>query len=271
MKREPDLNIYSIADIVRSLAGLDQNPYYVRLARMMDLVASGQLQLLSDVSSVIAELGAGAHPQHYARTLEHLLSQEPVGQMYWVDSSPHVIRIAQDNLQGSMLFVHALVFATQDMMEFLEMLPNESLSMALMKYTLNFVPTDKLEYFFELLFSKLKSPGRFVATVSNAGGELVSHSRHVRYTYTGREIPEGTPVQLKPGDEYGINFFKDPAKPTAGYLGEVRLYYHALPTLMGWARKLGFSFAFQDWKFFTGERPQCCGDFNAPFLVMGKP
>jgi hypothetical protein len=257
--------LYHEEDLAGAIIALEhRSSHYRDLAQIMGYVAALEASKRSG-SLYVAELGGGAHPEHYThlwRVLEGLES----GSVDWVDMSVYMLNHAKETFPQPL--VESVRFIPCDMMSYLQQIGDHALDMVLMKYTFNFLPPTVLESFFALLRQKLFRTGRLVATISVENGILPSRSQHVRYVHQGEEVPVGESRVLSEGEEYGVKFFANPDDPARGYVGEIQLYYHSLGKLKSMAEKYGFDYFFGDWRALADNIPPDLSARSACFMIL---
>lgn len=239
--------IYFSKDTARIFAEREENYKHKQVS---SIIAKIILACLSDRNHKIkiADLGAGAHPDRYDELFELLLGT-PGGVIDWVDSSPFMIELAKEYLDKKGLSDRKEVinFVPKDFSQYLEDSDDDSLDVAIMKYT--FEDIIDLEPFMRLLQKKLKPNGIMVATVQSSP-EITSIHSNARYLYQGKEFPENETRTLTDGEEWQIKFYRETDNPASGYLPGIETvkYYHSPETIAKLAEKFGFYCRIGDWK-----------------------
>ncbi len=253
-KMPAGLDMYFNRTVAEKFAQLEQNEKNFAVAEIVDDVIMSEIK---DMKNPIfsAELGGGAHPDRYDKLFAQLLTQ-PRGHMDWVDMSPVMIDLARKYIDNEKYKerLDVIEFVENDILEYLKKLPTEKLDLAIMKYAVDFIVD--LDSFFKLLSDKLKSSGKFVATIGTLDPQLKSISTNARFLYNGEEFPEDEVKILKDGDSFTVKFFNVSGDPKSGYLegAETIKYYHSEEKMRKLAKKYNLDISVGDWKELLGAK-----------------
>ncbi|MEI6627623.1 MAG: methyltransferase domain-containing protein [bacterium] len=264
------LEMYFSPEIAGKFAELEQNDKNFRVAEIVDRIL---IQKVGDLPEPIkvAELGGGAHPDRYHNFFTRLL-QEPRGQIDWVDISPHMLELAEHYLVGKKYQDRreVITFIEADILDYLRNLEDDSLNVAIMKYTIDHI-TD-LGLLFDLLNQKLVKNGKLVATIGSVSPELKSYSTNARFLYNGEQFPDNETRTLKDGDSFTVKFFKVSGNPNAGYLQGAKTvkYFHSEEKIKQLAEVAGFDVFLGDWKDAVDENNQEGETLNQEILILTK-
>ncbi len=264
------LEMYFSRKIAGDFSELEQNEKNYRVSAILDNIIVKELAGVKE-PIFAAELGGGAHPDRYHNFFNKILN-EPGGRIDWVDISPIMIGLAKKYLEDRKYANRKDVvkFIEKDILEYLKDLKNETLDIAIMKYTLGHIKD--LGELFQLLSKKLKRGGKLVSTADNLNPELKSHSTNARFLYNGEEFPDDETRTLKDGDSFTIKFFKESGKPESGYLrgAETVKYYHSPEKIARLAKKFNFNFFLGDWKKIADEDGQAGENMDQDILILTK-
>lgn len=262
--------MYFSPEVAEKFATLEQNEKNLRVAKIIDRVL---IQEIKDFKRplLVAELGGGAHPDRYDEFFEKLMA-EPKSRIDWVDVSSVMLGIGQKYLASEKYQKRAEIinFIESDILEYLAKIPDESLDLAIMKYTLSDLAD--LEKLFGLLAKKLKKGGKLAATAGDTKPELRSHSTNARYLYQGKKIPDGETRTLKDGDSFTIKFLKVSGDPNSGYLegAETVKYFHSAEKIKKIALSFNFKIFLDDWKDFVDRKNHGGEEMDQEVLVLTK-
>lgn len=269
MVKSDDLKMYFDRDVVREFVERENNPKYVAVTRIIELLG---LKVLKDCDTPwrVADLGAGAHPEHYM-DLYKLLMRQVGGKLYWVDISPVMLEVAKKTLESEPLKqrLELTDFVEADMLDFLSGLSSEYLNLILMKYTFDHV--SDLDRLFEEIYRGLRKGGGLVANLGVTDGKLPSVSHNARFLIRGEEFPIGETRILRDGDQYMVKFLKSFGDVSAGYLdgAEVTKYYYSPEYICDAAEKQGLKCWIGDWRDYDKEINQDYS-FDVDIVVLRK-
>jgi ubiquinone/menaquinone biosynthesis C-methylase UbiE len=264
------LEMYFSPAVAEKFAELEQNEKNFRVAEIVDRTI---MQELADRPDPIraAELGGGAHPDRYHELFERLL-KEPRGHIDWVDISPLMLQLAEKYIADEKFQVRKEVteFVSSEILDYLRNLENDSLDLAVMKYTIDHIAN--LDELFALLALKLKQGGKLVATIGSSSPELKSYSTNARFLYNGQQFPDNEIRLLKDGDNFTVKFFKVSGDPAAGYLegAETIKYFHSAEKINRLAEAHGFDIFLGDWKERVFQENQSGETLDQEMLVLTK-
>lgn len=244
----PGLEMYFHPEVARLFAEREQNERNFRTAALLDRLIMLETATLPD-PLYAAELGGGAHPDRYHKLFGRLLGQ-PRGHIDWVDISPVMLELAHEYLNTEKYREREQVirFVPDDIVHYLNSLPDGALNLGIMKYTFDYFT--RVEDLLEPLSRKLSSPGRFVSSMTDLSPELKSVSANARMLYRGQAFPDNETRTLMDGEAFGIKFFTESGNPNAPFLpgAETTKYYHSPETIRRVAQELGFDCFLDDWK-----------------------
>lgn len=262
------LKMYFDREIAKRFAKREQNEKNFRVSALIDIVIMSETEKMENPLHA-AELGGGAHPDRYNNFFAKLL-KEPKGRVDWVDAAPFMLELAEKYIANGKYQnrKEVITFIKSDINEYLENLPDKTLDLAIMKYTINYLADiDKL---FRLLVKKLKPNGRLVSTIGLLNPELKSSSTNSRYLYKGKEFPENETRRLEDGESFTVKFFNESNNPDSGYLegAETTNYYHSPEKMRQLAEKYGFDIFLGDWKNLIPAGKQNNETINQDILVL---
>lgn len=246
-------DMYTNPELVRKFAELQQNEKNFRVSEILDTLVVHEMEAYQGPLKV-AELGGGAHIDRYHRFFNLLLSR-PGSTVDWVDNSSHMLDLAREYLHENLYTERQKVIrlVESDMIAYLTALPDNSLDVAVMKYSIGHIAD--LNTLFSVLSKKLKAEGKLIAIIGDTKPELKSISTNARFFYNGETFPEDETRLLKDGDSYDIHFFKVSGDPSAGYLEGARTtkYYHSQAKIRDLGGRNGFNVFVGDWRDYPEE------------------
>lgn len=262
------LKMYFDREIAKRFAEREQNEKNFRVSALMDIIIMSETEKMKN-PLYAAELGGGAHPDRYHNFFAKLL-EEPKGRIDWVDAAPFMLELAEEYIANGKYQnrKEVITFIKSDINEYLENLPDKTLDLAIMKYTINYLADmDKL---FGLLAKKLKPSGRLVSSIGLLNPELKSSSTNSRYLYKGKEFPENETRRLEDGESFMVKFFNESNNPGSGYLegAETTNYYHSPEKMRHLAEKYGFDIFLNDWKNLIPAEKRNNETINQDILVL---
>ncbi len=259
---EGELEMYFDREVARNFAIAEQNEKNFAVARIVDAA------LLRESAGMewplrCAELGGGAHPDRYDGLFERLGTSQ--GSMDWVDSSAPMLELAQEYVSGDGYEKRRGIirYVESDILEYLESLEDESLNIAIMKYTIDHI--QGLERLFSLLSRKLKPGGKLVSTFKS-DPTLRRSSTNAIFRHNDEDIPEGETRQLVDGDKIGVKFLRESGNPHGGLLegAQTIKYFHSAERTRRLAEKYGFEASIE-----THEDPDGTGG-RQELLILTK-
>ena len=139
-------------------------------------------------------------------------------------------------------------FINKDILYYLKDLEDESLDLAIMKYTIDHIK--KADSLFRLLSKKLKKWASMISSLGVTTKELKSISTNARFLYNGKEFPKDETRKLKDWDSFTIKFFKKSWDPSQWYLkwAQTTKYYHSMEKYKNLANTYGFDIYLWDRK-----------------------
>jgi ubiquinone/menaquinone biosynthesis C-methylase UbiE len=264
------LKMYFDREIAKNFAEREQNEKNFRVSEIMDSVIMSETEKMKN-PLYAAELGGGAHPDRYHSFFAKLLS-EPKGRIDWVDASPFMLELAEKYLEDGKYQnrKEAIKFIKSDINEYLEKLPDKTLDLAIMKYTINYLAD--MDRLFGLLAVKLKPSGRLISTIGALSPEMKSISTNARYLYREKEFPKNETRRLEDGESFIVKFFKESNNPSLGYLegAETTEYYHSPEKMRRLAGKYDFQIFLGDWKDLISPEKQTGKKIDQNILVLRK-
>lgn len=264
------LDMYFSPDIAETFAAHEQNDKNFRTAEIVDRTL---VQEISGFSGAIhaAELGGGAHPDRYHEFFKKLIT-EPKGHIDWVDVSPYMLELAKKYISEEKYQDRneVITFVKSEILEYLEGLEDETLDLAIMKYTIDHI--ENLEELFRLLALKLKPGGKLVSSIGSTNPELKSYSTNARFLYNGEQFPDDETRTLKDGDAFTVKFFKVSGDPTGGYIegAQTTKYFHSAEKIRRLAEEFGFDIYLGSWKDFVDPENQGGESMDLEILVLTK-
>jgi len=260
--------MYFSEEISKNFAELEQNEKNFKVARIVDRVITQETQNQKKIYS--AELGGGAHPDRYHDFFKKLIEND--GHIDWVDISPYMLELAKKYISTEEYKDRekVITFIKKDVVEYLEDLKDETLDVAIMKYTIDHI--EDLDELFRLLSLKLKNNGKLISTIGNTSPELKSYSTNARFLFNGEQFPDDETRMLKDGDTFTVKFFKVSGDPNGGYLdgAETTKFFHSTEKTKDLARKHGFEIFLGDWKEYLPEEKQEGETLDQDILVLRK-
>lgn len=153
------------------------------------------------------ELWAGSHPIiSYPKLLEI------ADTIHRVDLSTTELKFAQAEIQASTIATSIkdkLQLSHADFISFLEHIEDESIDSIAMRFCLNYLQPNQIEYFLELLHKKLKAWGIFVANPWLPKWTIPPSSWWSKFFLNGSTIVAESGTTLKDKDQYTIIFLDD--------------------------------------------------------------
>ncbi len=266
-KEENNLNMYLNPEVAQMFARREQNEKHRQVAEAVDEVLMRVSRNMTKPLKV-AELGGGAHLDRYHKLFSVLL-QSPGSRIDWVDTSAPMLDEAKRYLSQPEYSERNRVinFIKKDIFQYLKNADDNSIDIAIMKYTFEYI--QNIKQLFALLKRKLKEGGVLVATV-NTNPRLPSYSTNARFFYKGQPIPDGEERILKDSDKIIIKFFTESGNPQADYLpgAETFKYFHSAEKVKALAGQFGFGIFLGDWKDFVGDDKQVDNKLDQEILVL---
>jgi ubiquinone/menaquinone biosynthesis C-methylase UbiE len=234
------IQMYFNETIVRNFAEHEQNEKNFRVAEIVDCIIMDTVCMLSGKDFHAAELWWWAHPDRYHQFFDWLITKQ------WtidrVDISPYMLRLANDYLHTPELQKRLpyITFIEKDFFEYLDALPDQSLDVVIMKYTIDHV--QDVDLLMQALSMKVKHQWLFVATVGVLDPKMVSMSTNARFLHNWQEFPEFETRTLEDWDTFTVKFFSVSWKPEFWYIpwAETTKYYHSPETYHASAKKYWF-------------------------------
>ncbi len=241
------IKMYFDEKIVKDFAEHEQNEKNFKVAEVIDTVIVQTIWKI-DNNFKAAELWWGAHPDRYHQFFEKLLKNN--WSIDWVDISPYMLKLAREYINTDQFKnrLNVIEFIENDIISYLQWIKNESLNLAIMKYTIDHM--QDIDLLFSLLSKKLKKWGVLVSSVWVLSPELKSISTNARFLYNWREFPENETRTLKDWDTFTVKFFIISWKPEFWYIewGETTKFYHSKEKYEETAKKYWFKIFVWDWK-----------------------
>lgn len=259
-----DQEMFFNEKVARYFAKSEQNEKNFQTASAIDEIATAHLKKITPPYHV-ADIFAGAHPDRYNNLFKLLIQAS--GKIDWVDYSPIMLKLAKEYLEEckddrakTVNFIH------KTHREYLETLPDETLNLVLIKYSLDYVKNP--ETFFALLYKKMKKNSILISTITMPSNIIKSHSTNAKYFFEGKPIPEDQEIHLKDGDQFTIKFFKESGNPNSGLIENAGTtkHYFSQETILAVAEEAGFQASVADWKQFV----ETDSEFNLNVLVLKK-
>ncbi len=265
-----EMKMYFSPTVTKEYVKQEQNKESFNVAEIIDRVVINETKHMSG-SLYIAELGGGAHPDRYHNLFERLL-EKPGGHLDWVDSSLHMIKLAEKNISTEEYKARkdVLSFKNREITEYLSVLEDEDLDIAIMKDVIDHI--EDLNELFTALATKLKKGGKLIATVDTRSN-LESFSSNARYLYKGEEFPDNETRKLEDGDKITAKFFKEFGNPHSGYIegAEIVKYFHSVEKIKDLAASHEFDIFIGDWKEIISEKEEKeIFTFEQEILVLTK-
>lgn len=269
-KKPKGLEMYFSEKVAKQFAELEQNEKNFNVAEIVDAILMQETKTFKTPIRV-AELGGGAHPDRYHEFFNRLL-RNPKNLIDWVDVSPIMLKLAKKYLLGEKFKNRKkiITFIKADILEYLKNLPEESLDLAIMKYTIDHIKA--LEELFSLLNKKLKTGGKLIAVIGNYTKQLESRSTNASHLLNGKPISKNESRLLKDGDNFTLKFFKKSNDPDSGYLegAEVLKYFHSENKIKKLAKLYHFNLFLGDWKDIVMLRDKKLEKLDQKILVLTK-
>lgn len=245
------IEMYFNESVTRDFAEHEQNEKNFQVADIVDRVIMKEIGIMRE-NFQACELGGGAHPDRYHRFFSELIKNR--WSMDWVDISPYMLELAKEYIDKDEYRdrLDVIQFIEKDIIGYLQGLEDESLDIAIMKYTVDHI--GNLDELFGLLSKKLKKWSTLVASVGVLNPELKSISTNARFLYNGEEFPENETRTLKDGDTFTVRFFQKSWKPEFWHIpgGETTKYYHSADKYREMAQKHDFDVYVGDWRGYLG-------------------
>lgn len=243
--------MYFNKSVARDFAEHEQNEKNFQVADIVDRVIMKAIGIVRE-NFQACELGWGAHPDRYHRFFSELIKDG--WSIDWVDISPFMLELAKEYIDNDEYRdrLDVIRFIEKDIIGYLRWLEDESLDIAIMKYTIDFM--GNLDELFYLLKEKLKKWSALVANIGALSPELKSVSTNARFLYNGKEFPEDETKMLKDGESFMIQFFRESWKPESGYIpgAKITKYYHSEVKYRELAQKYDFDIYVGDWREYLG-------------------
>lgn len=241
------VNMYFDKDICKRFAQSEQNDKNYEVAEIIDNVIMSIIWNLKWKLS-LAELWWWAHPDRYHKMFEYLINNW--WNIDWIDISPFMIELANQYLDKTWLENRKSVinYIIQDIIEYLKWKDNESIDIAIMKYTLDHI--QNIDLLFKLLSKKLKKWWHFVATITLSSNKLKSSSANVAYFFDWEQPEPWKEIYLQDWDSFEIKWYKETFNPDSWFQpgAQTIKYYYSDEYMNKLAKKYWFEIFFWDWK-----------------------
>lgn len=263
------IEMYFDEQIARDFAEHEQNAKNFQVADIVDCTIMKAIGLVhEDFRS--CELGGGAHPDRYHRLFAELIKNKWT--IDWVDISPYMLELAKEYIDTDEYRDRFWViqFVEKDIIGYFQELKDESMDLAIMKYTIDHI--GDLNKLFDLFSKKLKKWSVLVASVGVLSPELKSISTNARFLYNGEEFPENETRILKDGDTFTVRFFQKSWKPEFWFIPGARAtkYYHSESKYRDLAEKYDFDIYVGDWRGYLQWTEENEIELNQDVLVLRK-
>ncbi len=264
------VEMYFNPEVAKTFAELEQNEKNFKVAQIVDRVLIDQTKGISAPIQA-CELGGGAHPDRYNQFFAKLL-QQPKGNIDWVDVSPHMLLLADEYISTNDYSdrKEVITYIESDILKYLEGLEDESLDVAIMKYTIGHISDVSL--LFALLQKKLKKGGKLVSTMGALKPTLKSYSTNARFLYNGQQFADDETRTLVDGDTFTVKFFAESGNPNGGYMpgAETTKYYHSTSKITQQAETNNFDIFLGNWKDLIDIDSQQNEEMDQAMLVLTK-
>lgn len=241
------IKMYFDEKIVKDFAEHEQNEKNFRVAEIVDSVIMQTIWSINSNFKAV-ELWWGAHPDRYHTFFDELVKKRWT--IDWVDISPYMLELAKEyiNTDEYKNRLDVIKFIESDIISYLQSIEDNSLDLAIMKYTIDHM--QDLDVLFSLLSKKLKKWGALVSSVGVLSPDLKSISTNARFLYNWKEFPENETKTLKDWDTFTVKFFTVSWKPELWYIEwwETTKFYHSKEKYEETAKKYWFEIFVWDWK-----------------------
>lgn len=260
------IKMYFDKKIVEDFAEHEQNEKNFKVADIVDQVIIKTTWNI-DQNFKAVELWWGAHPDRYHRFFSELVEKN--WNIDWVDISPHMLELAKKYIDTDEYRnrFKVIKFIENDISTYLQWTENNSIDLAIMKYTIDHIKD--IDELFWLLQKKLKSWWVLVSSIGVLSPNLKSISTNARFLYDWEEFSENETKILKDWDNFTVKFFNVSGKPENWYIQwwETTKYYHSEEKYRKTAKKYWFEIFVWDWKNYI---PWNENWLNQDILVLRK-
>ncbi len=260
------IKMYFDEKIARDFAEHEQNEKNFKVAEIVDTVIM-QIIWNIDIGFKAAELWWGAHPDRYHSFFKALIENNWT--IDWVDISPYMLKLAKEYISTDQFRnrLNVVNFIENDIISYLESMRDESLDLAIMKYTIDHI--QDIDILFSLLSTKLKKWGALISTVWVLSPELKSISTNARFLYNWKEFPEDETKTLKDWDTFTVKFFNTSWKLESWYIEwwETTKFYHSKAKYEETAKKYWFEIFVWDWRQVITQKEN---QMNQDILILKK-
>lgn len=240
MHMKEHIQMYFDPVIVADFAELEQNEKNFKVADIVDQVIMHTVGELHQ-GFAACELGWWAHPDRYHRLFDALIQNN--GTIDRVDISPYMLALADKYIDTDAYRArkNVIKLIEHDIVSYLTSLPDDTLDLAIMKYTIDHIAD--IDELFSLLSQKLKTWWALVSSVGVLSPELKSISTNARFFYNGASFPENETRILQDGDTFTVKFFNVSGQPDKGFIPwwETTKYYHSAEKYKTTWTKYGFT------------------------------
>ena len=266
MQLQNFIQMYFDPTIARDFAEHEQNEKNFKVAEIIDAVIMQTIWSITPDFHA-AELGGWAHPDRYHHFFRELARNK------WhidrVDISPYMLELAKEYIDTDEYRdrLAVITFVEDDILSYLEWIHDNSLDLAIMKYTIDYI--QDIDVFFRVLQQKLKKWAALVSSIWVLSPQLKSISTNARFLYNWEEFPESETRILQDGQTFTVKFFNVSGKPEFWYIpwGETTKFYHSKDKYEETAKRYWFEIFVWDRKEII---PQHTHDLNQDVLVLKK-
>lgn len=241
------IEMYFVEEVVKKFAELEQNNKNYKVAEIVDAVIMQTIWSINKNFKAV-ELWWWAHPDRYHHFFKELVKNNWI--IDWVDLSPYMLELAKEYIDTDEYKdrFNVIKFIEKDIILYLEWIDDNSLNLAIMKYTIDHIKD--IDLLFSLLQKKLKKWWTLVSSIWSFSPELISISTNARFLYNWEKFPENEMRTLKDWDTFTVKFFKVSWKPEFWHLDwwEVMKYFHSKEKYETIAKKYWFEIFAWDWK-----------------------
>jgi len=260
------IKMYFDKKVVEDFAEHEQNEKNFKVAEIVDSVIMQTIwSIFSNFKAV--ELWWWAHPDRYHVFFDALIQNNWA--IDWVDVSPHMLELAKKYIDTDVYKnrLDVITFIENDILSYLQSIDDNSLNLAIMKYTIDHI--QDIDALFLLLSQKLKKWGCLVSSVWVLSPELKSISTNARFLYNGEEFSVNETRTLQDGDTFTVKFFNVSWKPEFWYIPwwETTKYYHSKEKYEQTAKKYWFDIFVGDWKQIVSQQDN---SMDQDVLVLRK-
>ncbi len=260
------IKMYFNEKIVKDFAEHEQNEKHFRVAEIIDNII---MQIIWNINSSFraVELWWGAHPDRYHSFFKELVKNNWI--IDWIDISPYMLKLAKEYISTDDLKsrLGVINFIENDIISYLKSIDDDSLNLAIMKYTIDHI--QDIDILFSLLSRKLKKWGTLISSIWVPSPELKSISTNARFLYNWEEFPDNETRTLKDWDTFTVKFFKHSWKPKFWYIKwwETTKFYHSKEKYQQTANRHWFEIFVWDWRqIIMGNENQ----LNQDVLILKK-